>query len=76
MWEALEQLLHVGSEREAALGSVRPQLLLGTMVGDDSTLLLSQNKHSSAVSVWLPGDASGKEPTCQCRSCKRCGLDP
>ena len=38
-WEALEQLLHVGSEREAALGSVRPQLLLGTMVGDDSTLL-------------------------------------
>ena len=43
--------VHVGSEREAALGSVRPQLLLGTMVGDGSTLLLSQNKHSSAVSV-------------------------
>ena len=27
---------------------------------------------------WLgfPGGASGKEPTCQCRRCKRCGFDP
>ena len=24
----------------------------------------------------LPGGASGKEPACQCRSCKRCGFDP
>ena len=24
----------------------------------------------------FPGDASGKEPACQCRRCKRCGFDP
>ena len=24
----------------------------------------------------FPGDASGKEPTCQCRKPKRCGFDP
>ena len=24
----------------------------------------------------LPGRHSGKEPTCQCRRCKRCGFDP
>ena len=24
----------------------------------------------------FPGGASGKEPACQCRKCKRCGLDP
>ena len=26
--------------------------------------------------LFLPGGASGKEPTCQCRRCKRCGFDP
>ena len=26
--------------------------------------------------VELPGDASGKEPACQCRGCKRCGFNP
>ena len=26
--------------------------------------------------VFFPGDASGKEPTCQCRRCKRHGFDP
>ena len=24
----------------------------------------------------FPGGASGKEPSCQCRRCKRCGSDP
>ena len=24
----------------------------------------------------FPGGASGKEPTCQCRGCKKCGFDP
>ena len=24
----------------------------------------------------FPGDASGKEPACQCRRCKRRGFDP
>ena len=32
------------------------------------------------LSVWValgfPGDASGKEPACQGRRCKRCGLGP
>ena len=27
-------------------------------------------------SLGLPGGASGKEPTCQFRRCKRCGFDP
>ena len=26
--------------------------------------------------VRFPGGASGKEPTCQCRRCKRCRFDP
>ena len=26
--------------------------------------------------LFLPGGASGKEPTCQCRRCKRCRFDP
>ena len=28
------------------------------------------------VTQGFPGGASGKEPTCQCRRCKRCGFDP
>ena len=31
-------------------------------------------KYSSAVG--FPGGASGKEPDCQCRRCKRHGFDP
>ena len=26
--------------------------------------------------LGFPGDSSGKEPTCQCRRCKRCGFTP
>ena len=26
--------------------------------------------------VGFPGGASGREPACQCRRCKRCGFDP
>ena len=26
--------------------------------------------------ILTSGDASGKEPTCQCRACKRCGFNP
>ena len=26
--------------------------------------------------MGFPGGASDKEPTCQCRRCKRCGFDP
>ena len=26
--------------------------------------------------LGFSGGASGKEPTCQCRRCKRCGFDP
>ena len=32
--------------------------------------------HGFRVSLMLPGDASGKEPTCQCRRRKRCGFNP
>ena len=28
------------------------------------------------VGAGFPGGASGKEPYCQCRRCKRCGFDP
>ena len=26
--------------------------------------------------MGFPGSTSGKEPTCQCRRCKRCGFNP
>ena len=26
--------------------------------------------------LGFPGDASGEEPTCQCRTHKRCGFNP
>ena len=28
-----------------------------------------------SILLSFPGCASGKEPSCQCRRCKRCGLD-
>ena len=31
---------------------------------------------SHATTNGFPGGASGKEPTCQCRRCKRYGFDP
>ena len=31
---------------------------------------------SHSCSLGFPGGASGKEPTCQCRRCKRTGLNP
>ena len=44
--------------------------------------LLANEKHTSGVfgglsgEAGFPGDASGKEPSCQCRRHKRCGFDP
>ena len=29
-----------------------------------------------SLSFTFPGDASGKDPTCQCRRCKRYGFGP
>jgi len=28
------------------------------------------------MQMGFPGSTSGKEPTCQCRRCKRCEFDP
>ena len=36
------------------------------------TLKMSSDTDTSG----LPSGASGKEPICQCRRCKRCGFDP
>ena len=33
-------------------------------------------KSDLSVSMGFPGGASGKEPACQCRKCKRLGFDP
>ena len=33
-------------------------------------------KHLQKSLQGLPGGASSKAPTCQCRKCKRLGLDP
>ena len=42
---------------------------------NDEYLLLWYQKCASVPRASL-GSASGKEPACQCRSCKRCGFDP
>ena len=34
------------------------------------------NKRTREIILCFPGGASGKEPTCQCRRCKRAGFDP
>ena len=34
------------------------------------------NLSSATTVLGLPRWLSGKEPTCQCRRCKRCGFDP
>ena len=33
-------------------------------------------KLASTLPKGFPGGATGKEPACQCRRCKRCGFDP
>jgi len=39
------------------------------MLTETSTLLISYTP------IYFPGGASAQEPTCQCRRCKRCGLN-
>ena len=41
-----------------------------------SRFLLVINFIHSSVYMSFPCSASGKEPACQCRRCKRCGFDP
>ena len=36
----------------------------------------SQKSINKTINWGFPGGASGKEPACQCRRHKRCGLDP
>ena len=31
---------------------------------------------TTKINKGFPGGASGEEPICQCRRCKRCGFDP
>ena len=43
----------------------------------DSFVLSACSLHSAQLRVSsLPGGASGKEPSCQCRRCKRCRFNP
>ena len=50
--------------------------------GFQKHLLHSLNHYSGSIKhsynhIWgFPGGTSGKEPTCQCRRCKRHGFDP
>ena len=53
----------------------------GSGPGHDSTWLVTLNKSFPFSGPQFPllaltGGACGKEPTCQCRRCKRCGFDP
>ena len=38
--------------------------------------ILIKFKYILIDTLGFPGGASGKESTCQCRRCKRCGFDP
>ena len=49
-------------------GSLCPAYLLGAEEVRRDNLLSGM--------VGFPGDASGKEPTCQCRRHNRCGFNP
>ena len=40
------------------------------------SVLLLFKKSTQMVLEGFPGGTSGKEPTCQCRRCKRCEFDP
>ena len=60
----------------------------GGIIPSSSHFVTGQVPHLSTdthtASIWgpfkappgFPGGSSGKEPTCQCRRCKRCGLNP
>ena len=51
----------------------RFDLWLGTQ---GPTMLQLKILHAGIKTLGLPGGISGKEPTCQCRRCKRQGFDP
>jgi len=39
-------------------------------------ICITESLCSASSQVGFPGDASGKEPTCQYRRCKRCVFNP
>ena len=41
-----------------------------------SACISQRNRPAGDINVSYPGGASGEEPVCQCRRCKRCGFDP
>ena len=43
---------------------------------DRPSLITSSESPPSPVALGFPGGTRGKEPTCQCRRCKRLGFDP
>ena len=48
----------------------------GFREAEPKSLLNSTNLLTYIESLGFPGDASGKEPACQCRDIKRCRFDP
>ena len=38
--------------------------------------VIREMKTKTTMAHHFPGGASGKEPACQCKRCKRCGFDP
>ena len=67
--------LQSSSEKEEDFFSpVLPGAKVVGVGGSLSPTLASSGAGDSVL--CFPGGPSGKEPACQCRRCKRCGLDP
>ena len=61
-----------GGGTERVIDSLCRALYIGSSSSSDGSTFLLR----SLVPIGFPGGAGGKEPTCQCRRHKRCGLDP
>ena len=82
-----EDLLEVPGSSEGCLLRRQLGMTLHTWVGALALLGLGPGPHCTHPEslpvldqypffLGFPGGASGKEPACQCRRCKKCGFDP
>ena len=78
---------HFLKDREAIKGTLArsPEFFWVFITFPSTTLFLKVSNHpfllyfykrKPALVPGFPGGASGKEPACQCRRCKRSGFDP
>ena len=80
-WQPRPVLLPGKSHGQRYLMGKAAFLQLWSMLGL-ATLTLTSSQHpdekkdETLCHLGFPGGTSGKEPTCQCRRCKKCGLNP